>query len=241
MNMAARDHYANQKIDVDELIKTHSDLVRKIAWQVHGRTRHTTEIEDIMQVGFTGLVNAAQQYTRKEGATFGTYASIRIKGAIIDYLRKSSNLCRTTIQMKKRYNKAQTQLQSKLMRQPTVSELSVAMSMSETELQEWEHAFQANAHDSLDSVYDQYSIWYASDEDSPEERLNQHQLQGLLKLALHELSEKEALVVQLYYVEELNVFEIAAVLEVSTGRVSQIKKSAIANLRSYIAKSQNID
>ena len=108
MNMAARDHYANQKIDVDELIKTHSDLVRKIAWQIHGRTRHTTEIEDVMQVGFTGLVNAAQQYTRKEGATFGTYASIRIKGAIIDYLRKSSNLCRTTIQMKKRYNKVQS-------------------------------------------------------------------------------------------------------------------------------------
>ena len=118
MNMAARDHYANQKIDVDELIKTHSDLVRKIAWQIHGRTRHTTEIEDVMQVGFTGLVTAAQQYTRKEGATFSTYASIRIKGAIIDYLRKSSNLCRTTIQMKKRYNKVQTQLQSKFMRQP---------------------------------------------------------------------------------------------------------------------------
>ena len=239
--MAARDHYANQKIDVDELIKTHSDLVRKIAWQIHGRTRHTTEIEDVMQVGFTGLVNAAQQYTRKEGATFGTYASIRIKGAIIDYLRKSSNLCRTTIQMKKLYNKAQAELQIRLMRQPNISELSVAMGMSETELQEWEHAFQASTHDSLDSVYDQYSIWYASDENSPEENLNQNQLQELLKLALHDLSEKEALVVQLYYVEELNVFEIAAVLEVSTGRISQIKKSAIANLRSYISKSQQID
>ena len=191
-----------------------------------------------MQVGFVGLVNAAQQYTRKEGATFSTYASIRIKGAIIDYLRKSSNLCRTTIQMKKRYNKAQSQLQSKLMRQPTVSELSVAMSMSETELQEWEHAFQANAHDSLDSVYDQYSIWYASDEDSPEEKLNEHQLQGLLKLALHELSEKEALVIQLYYVEELNVYEIAEVLEVTTGRVSQIKKSAVGSLRHFLGERE---
>ena len=72
MGMAERDHYANQKDDVEELTKSHSDLVRKIAWQVHGRTRHTTEIEDVMQVGFTGLVNAAQQYTRREGATFGT-------------------------------------------------------------------------------------------------------------------------------------------------------------------------
>jgi RNA polymerase sigma factor for flagellar operon FliA len=102
MSVAVQDHYANQKTDVDELIKTHSDLVRKIAWQIHGRTRHTTEIEDVMQIGFTGLVNAAQQYTRREGATFATYASIRIKGAIIDFLRKSSNLCRTTIQIKKK-------------------------------------------------------------------------------------------------------------------------------------------
>ena len=83
MNTAKRDHYARQKNDVDDLIKRHSELVRKIAWQVHGRTSHTTEIEDLMQIGFAGLINAAQQYTRKEGATFSTYASIRIKGEMI--------------------------------------------------------------------------------------------------------------------------------------------------------------
>ena len=55
MSIAARDHYDNQTIDVEELIKTHSDLIRKIAWQIHGRTRHTTEIEDVMQVGFTAV------------------------------------------------------------------------------------------------------------------------------------------------------------------------------------------
>ena len=241
MNRVVHDHYANQKNDVDELVRSHSNLVRKIAWQVHGRTSHATEIEDIMQIGFTGLIAAAQQYTLKEGATFGTYASIRIKGAIIDYLRKSSNLCRTTIQMKKRYNVITAKLQSRLMRQPTNTEISVEMGMSEAELHEWEQAFQANSHDSLDSVYDQFSIWYASDEDSPEEQLNNKELQGVLKDALRELPEKEALVIQLYYVEELNVFEIAEVLEVSTGRVSQIKKSAIGNLRRFISKSQNIN
>ena len=217
------DHYAKQKIDVDELIKTHSELVRKIAWQVHGRTTHATEIDDIMQIGFAGLINAAQQYTRKEGATFTTYASIRIKGEIIDHLRKSSNLCRTTIQMKKRFNKAFTDLQTKLMRQPTSSEICNSMGLSENEFHEWEKAFQANTHESLDSVYDQFSIWYASSEDSPEESINQQELKGLLKDALRGLPEKEALVIQLYYVEELNVFEIAEVMDVSTGRVSQIK------------------
>jgi len=236
-----QDHYANQKTDVDELIKTHSDLVRKIAWQIHGRTRHTTEIEDIIQVGFTGLVNAAQQYTLKEGATFATYASIRIKGAIIDYLRKSSNLCRTTIQIKKRYNKVVQALQSQLMRQPNHLEIATEMGMSEHELQEWEQAFQANAHDSLADVYDQYSIWYASDEDNPEELLGFEELKEQLKQALHTLSERETLVIQLYYVEELNVFEIAEVMEISTGRVSQIKKSAIVNLRDFISNAQHVE
>lgn len=237
MSVAVQDHYANQKIDVDELIKTHSDLVRKIAWQIHGRTRHTTEIEDIMQIGFTGLVNAAQQYTRKEGATFGTYASIRIKGAIIDYLRKSSNLCRTTIQIKKKYNKIVQALQTRFMRQPTHEEIAAEMGMSEHELHEWEQAFQANAHESLADVYDQYSVWYASEEDSPE---GNEELKQLLKTALHDLSEREKLVIQLYYIEELNVFEIAAVMEISTGRVSQIKKSAISNLRGFISSAQHV-
>ena len=240
MSVAMQDHYANQKTDVDELIKQHSDLVRKIAWQVHGRTRHTTEIEDVMQIGFTGLVNAAQQYTRKDGATFATYASIKIKGAIIDYLRKSSNLCRTTIQIKKKYNKVVQNLQTKFMRNPTHSEIAADMGMSEGELYEWEQAFQANAHESLADVYDQYSIWYASEEDSPEEKMGNEELKELLKSALHTLSERETLVIQLYYIEELNVFEIAAVMEISTGRVSQIKKSAIANLRSFITEAQHV-
>jgi RNA polymerase sigma factor for flagellar operon FliA len=193
-----------------------------------------------MQIGFAALVNAAQQYTRKEGATFATYASIRIKGDIIDHLRKASNLCRTTISMKKRYNKVITELQSKLFREPTSEEISKAMGISEVEFREWERAFQANSHESLDSVYDQYSVWFASADDSPEELLNDKDMKEVLKQALQQLSGNEALVIQLYYVEELNVMEIAEVLDVSSGRVSQIKKSAIANLRDQMKNLQAI-
>ena len=93
--------YVEKQPDIDELIASHSELVRKIAWQIHGRARHITEIEDIIQIGYTGLIVAAQNYTPLDGASFASYASIRIRGAIVDYLRKSSNLCRTTIQVKK--------------------------------------------------------------------------------------------------------------------------------------------
>ncbi len=240
MSSTKRDHYADQKIDIDDVIKSNAGLVKRIAWHIYGRASHAIEIEDLIQIGFAALVNAAQQYTLKEGATFATYASIRIKGDIIDHLRKASNLCRTTISMKKRYNKAITDLQSKLFREPTSEEISEAMGISEVEFREWERAFQANSHESLDSVYDQYSVWFASTEDSPEELLNDKDLKELLKQALQQLSGNEALVIQLYYVEELNVMEIAEVLDVSSGRVSQIKKSAIANLRDSLKSLQAI-
>ena len=142
--------------------------------------------------------------------------------------------------MKKRYNKVITDLQSKLFREPTSEEISQAMGISETEFREWERAFQANSHESLDSVYDQYSVWFASSEDSPEELLNDKDMKEVLKQALQQLSGNEALVIQLYYVEELNVMEIAEVLDVSSGRVSQIKKSAIANLREGMKNLQAI-
>jgi RNA polymerase sigma factor for flagellar operon FliA len=240
MSSTKRDHYADQKIDIDEVIKSNTNLVKKIAWHIYGRAGHAIEIEDVIQIGFAALVNAAQQYTLKEGATFATYASIRIKGDIIDHLRKASNLCRTTITMKKRYNKVITDLQSKLFREPTSEEISEAMGITEAEFREWERAFQANSHESLDNVYDQYSIWFASTEDSPEELLNDKDLKEVLKQALQQLSGNEAMVIQLYYVEELNVMEIAAVLDVSSGRVSQIKKSAIANLRDSMKNLQAI-
>ena len=233
--------YAEQQPDVEELIASHSELVRKIAWQIHGRARHITEIEDIMQIGYTGLIVAAQNYTPLDGASFASYASIRIRGAIVDYLRKSSNLCRTTIQIKKKYNQAVEKLERQLLRQPNRLEIADELDMSEDQLIEWEAAFQANTPQSIDSVYDQFSIWFTSPDNNPEEEVNESELQELLKEALRHLPEREALVIQLYYVEELNVFEIAEVLEVSTGRVSQIKKSAVSQLRQFIEKANQVD
>ena len=121
------------------------------------------------------------------------------------------------------------------------AEIADEMEMSEERLTEWEAAFQANTPQSIDSVYDQFSIWFASSDNNPEQEVNEVELQKLLKKALTELPEREALVIQLYYVEELNVFEIAEVLEVSTGRVSQIKKSAIVQLRQFIEKANQVD
>jgi RNA polymerase sigma factor for flagellar operon FliA len=124
-----------------------------------------------------------------------------------------------------------------LQREPLPSEIAEKMGLELNEYREWEKAFNANVHQSLDEVYDEYSMWFVSKESTPEENLDKSQLKDILSRALKDLPPKEAMVIQLYYVEELNVYEIAEVMEITTGRVSQIKKSAVALLRSSINKT----
>ena len=94
------------KPDINQLIQNHTNLVKKISWHLHGRVNSIVDIEDIIQLGMVGLINAAQNYVPQTDASFTSYASIRIKGEILDYLRKSSNLDRSTITVKKNAEKA---------------------------------------------------------------------------------------------------------------------------------------
>ena len=228
--------YSETPKDINILIENNMGLVRKIAWHMHGRVKSAVEIEDLIQIGMYGLVTAAQNYVVKEGVSFASYAGIRIRGEIVDHLRRNSNLCRSTIQMQQKYNASFEKLSRQLQREPKNSEIAKDMGLEASELDNWEQAFAANTHQSLDSVYDEFSIWFASNDQSPEDELSDTELRENLVEALKTLPEREAMLVQLYYVEELNVYEIAEVLEITTGRVSQIKKSAISRLREFIQK-----
>ena len=228
--------YSDTSKNINSLIENNMGLVRKIAWHMHGRVKSAVEIEDLIQIGMYGLVTAAQNYVVKEGVSFASYAGIRIRGEIVDHLRRNSNLCRTTIQMQQKYNASLEKLSRQLQREPKNAEIAKDMGLEESELDNWEQAFAANTHQSLDSVYDEFSIWFASNDQSPEDELSETELRENLVEALKTLPEREAMLVQLYYVEELNVYEIAEVLEITTGRVSQIKKSAISRLREFIQK-----
>jgi RNA polymerase sigma factor for flagellar operon FliA len=139
--------------------------------------------------------------------------------------------------MQQKQKKAIEALVSSLQREPTPSEIAKKMGLGLDEYRDWEKAFNANVHQSLDEVYDEYSMWFVSKESTPEENLDKSQLKDILSRALKDLPPKEAMVIQLYYVEELNVYEIAEVMEITTGRVSQIKKSAVALLRTSINKT----
>ena len=181
-----------------------------------------------------GLVTAAENFIEKPGVTFSSYARIRIKGEIIDFLRKNSNLCRTTIINKQRYDKVYEDLQKNLNRDPQDNELVEGLDIDINELHKWKEAFAANKLESIDAVYDEFSIWFLSKENDPEEKFNELELRDALLKALKKLEKVEALVIQLYYVEELNVYEIAKILELTNGRISQIKSIAIKKLRNEI-------
>jgi RNA polymerase sigma factor for flagellar operon FliA len=231
-------NYQVTELDTEDLVKKNLGLVKKIAWHLHGRVRGALEIEDLIQIGYTGLVVAANNFVQKEGIPFASYASIRIRGAIIDFFRKNSNLCRTTIQMQQKVKATEVSLRQSLAREPLPDEVAKAAGLSDAEYSEWQHAFAANVHQSLDAVYDEYSMFFVLNEDGAEKKLESAQLKQTLRSVLGKLPEKELMVIQLYYVEELNIYEIAEVLSVTTGRVSQIKKSAIGKLRDLIKKEE---
>ena len=218
----------------ETLIKSCLNLVKKIAWHYHGRVKNIIEIDDLIQIGMLGLVTAAENFIEKPGVTFSSYARIRIKGEIVDFLRKNSNLCRTTIVNKQKYDKSFEKLQKNLNRDPFEHELIQELHIDINDLHKWKEAFAANKLENLDAVYDEFSIWFLSKENDPEEKFNELELRDALLKALKKLEKVEALIIQLYYVEELNVYEIAKVLDLTNGRISQIKSLAIKKLRNEI-------
>lgn len=192
-----------------------------------------------MQAGYLGLVDASRRYSAREGVTFAAYAAIRVRGSIIDCLRRNSNLCRTTISMQQKVRAAERDLEIEHQRTPTPEELSEKMEMTLEELQNWQARFQASRVKSLDEVYTDHSILFQDFTPSPEEATYQSQMRGMLPKAISKLPEREARVLQLYYVAELNVYEVAAILDVTTGRISQIKRAAIECALSLIMEQMD--
>ena len=231
--------YSYHKDNKDELINENLELVKRIAYYYRGRVGKIIEIEDLLQLGMVGLVEAAHNYSPQNDVPFASYAKLRIKGAIVDYLRKSSNLCRGTIRRKQDYERARRSLEKKLNRDPSVEEVAIELQVEVAELSKWKHDFAVSQHKSIDEATEAYGDFLFSMEVSVEEKIFNGQLKQLLRENLTSLNQQQLMVLQLYYVDELNVYEIAEVLSVTTGRVSQIKSAAVKTLRNLIETQVN--
>lgn len=214
----------------EQLARQYMPLVRKIAWHVHGRVSSAIEIEDLLQIGMVALVEAANGYEDR-GFGFATYAQMRVRGAMIDHLRRHATLCRSGMAKRKQLQAVRARLEQQLGRVPSESEMSAEMGLDPTDYREMADSAEMVQQQSIDEVYSDQSMWFADVEDRADDVMERESLKKAMALCIGKLPEREAMVLQLYFVEELNLDEIGATLDIGAARVCQIKKSALDKMR----------
>lgn len=214
----------------ERLARQYMPLVRKIAWHVHGRVSTAIDVEDLLQIGMVALVEAANSFEDR-GLGFGAYAQLRVRGAMIDHLRRQATLCRSAMAKRKELAKARNALEQRLGRLPTEAEMSGEMGLDPAAFREIADSVEMVQHTSMDEVYSDQSMWFADVEDRADAVMERESLKKALAACIGELPQREALVLQLYFVEELNLEEIGQTLDIGAARVCQIKKAALDKLR----------
>lgn len=217
----------------EQLARKYMPMVRKIAWHVHGRSANSIEIEDLLQIGMVALVEAANNYEDR-GFGFPTYAQTRIRGAMIDHLRRQATLCRSGMARRKQIVAARAKLEQRLGRTPVESEMAAELELDPAAYREYADSAETVQHRSMDEVYSDQSMWFADMEERADELLERESLKQALAACISKLPQREALVLQLYFVEEMNLDEIGATMDIGAARVCQIKKSALDKLREQL-------
>ena len=236
MGLRAYPMTATSSEAINNLVRTHMPLARKIAWQIHGRVRDLLDIDDMIQIGMTALIEAAQRFQDTGEATFGSYASIRVRGALVDHVRNNLTLTRTAVTRRDQIAAARRAVASEDGNSDDLTLVALKLGISIAELQGWNDQISRVADKSLDEIYDDHSMWFADESPTPENALLTMETRERLVANLKKLPERDALVLQLYYVEEMNLEEIAETLSVSVGRISQIKKAAVGHLRKWMTE-----
>ncbi|HWI87255.1 MAG TPA: FliA/WhiG family RNA polymerase sigma factor [Sphingomonas sp.] len=221
--------------DPAALARAHMPLVRKIAWHVHGRVSSAIDVEDLVQIGMVALVEAANGYEDR-GHAFSTYASMRIRGNMIDHLRRHATICRSAMAKRKAMNEASAKFEGQWGRSPSEAELARAMDIDPAEFRQMADAAVSVRQESLDEVYSDQSMWFADVEERVDQTLEREELGRALTEHISDLPEREAMVLQLYFVEEMNLDEIGLTLGVGAARVCQIKKAALDRLRKSLTE-----
>jgi RNA polymerase sigma factor for flagellar operon FliA len=242
VNTGARAYASTQPgPDLDALVRKHADLVKRIAYHLVGRLPPQVEVEDLMQAGMMGLLEAAQNYATGRGASFETYAGIRIRGAMLDALRKLDWAPRSV--HRKARAAAQALREVEALRGAEANESDVAAHMG-VSLAEYQRIVQDTLGCQLLRLND------AEGEDSALDRLPDgapdpaacaldDSLRQAIIDAIQLLPERERLVLSLYYEQELNLKEIGAVLQVTESRVCQLHGQALLRLKSQLTEWRN--
>ena len=214
------------------LVARHAELVKRIAYHLAGRLPPSVEVDDLIQAGMIGLLEAATHYAADRGASFETYAGIRIRGAMIDALRKQDWAPRSVHRKARAAAGAIREIEGREGREARDVEIAAAMGIS---LDEYHRILQDSLACQLSSVDEANDATEIADRDAdPFLETENGALRSAVAEAIAGLPERERLVMSMYYDDELNLKEIGAVLGISESRVCQLHGQALIRLRSRL-------
>ena len=230
---------ASGRNDKEECLREYSHLVKRLAHQMMTRLPHSVQIDDLIQAGMMGLLDAAGRYDEFHGAQFETYATQRIRGAMLDELRAADWLPRSLRRDMRRIETAISQLQQKLGRAPNETEIAEAMGIA---LAEYQQMLQESRGAQLvyyedfqeEGANDFFESFESMNEENPLELLQDERFRGALVSAIERLPERERTMMGLHYEHDMNLREIGEVLGVGESRVCQLHSQAVARLRSML-------
>ncbi|MCX4321882.1 MAG: FliA/WhiG family RNA polymerase sigma factor [Lachnospiraceae bacterium] len=222
----------------EKIILEYAPLVKVVAGRLSMYLGYNVEYEDLVSYGIFGLIDAIDKFDCMKDVKFETYASLRIRGAILDQIRKMDWIPRTIRQKQKRIDAAIKEIETQYGRSATDEEIAKLLGITDEEYLDWQSQMKITNVVSLNEFLEQGSE--VSNEagstksaafDSPEEILERDELKKMLAQALELLTEKERKVIVLYYYEDLTLKEISNILEVSESRISQLHTRALQKMR----------
>lgn len=234
----------NQKLR-EQLIIEYSSLVKVVAGRLSMYFGNNVEYDDLVGYGVIGLIDSIDKFDTAMGVKFETYASIRIRGSIIDQIRRLDWIPRSVRDKQKKYNEVEDKLTAKFGRKPTDNEMIEELGVPEDEyfLTQTKllgtNIISIDDNSSLDEDKNAFSVSERLEQstfENPESSIIRKELSDKLKLALENLTDREKQVIELYYYDELTLKEVAEVLHVTESRTSQLHTKALTKLKKHLGE-----
>lgn len=232
--------------DREKIIVEYAPLVKLVAGRLSMYLGYTVEYDDMVGYGVFGLIDAIDKFDFAKDVKFETYASLRIRGSILDQIRKMDWIPRTIRQKQKRIEQAIRDIEAREGHSASDEEIAAELGISEDEYVDWMGQMKVTGVVSLDEFMEQGSDVSAQDNvqsshfDMPDTAIEKEELKQKLVEALETLTDKEKQVILMYYYEEMTLKEISSVLEVSESRISQLHTRALQKMRVKLGKYMGI-
>ena len=231
---------AYKKDEVSDRIRRFLPMVKRLAWHVHGSGRAGIELEDLIQAGLVALTECSQKHSGPTEDGFAAYAKLRVRGAMVDLVRRSTPLSRSATERRRALREKTAALSTELGHPPSEAELAASMGMTENQLADQRAADEPLRFEHIDDAYSDSNSAFADDRPDSFAMLADQEMREAVAEAIGGLPERLQMIIQLYFVEELNLAEIAEVLAVSIPRVHQLKAQALDKLKEALGDGYEV-